>query len=581
MRPAGGACRRNQATDTLFETLTIELKCSHIVVYAPTQFANWIEPALPIEEQGSVETIVRHFLWPLLREGGEPRILNRVRRKRDGPLLEHRILTAPLCATQPAQGFVALLRPHAQEGFTESDLAALTPQAAKLLQLLQQRIDTETGLLRWDAFEAEIARRRRRGAACVVYANLDRMHAINDIAGFEAGDEIIRRVGQSWRERLQDVDAVATHLSGDRYAAILFEHTLNQARSWAEQTREVIAALSFEGRHRGVSASFGIVAMPSATSHQHALAAAETACRVAKDRGRDRVEIYDDGDHTIIRRHDEVRLSETLTAAMESDRLELYAQPIIALAPKARPYHYEILVRVRGETGEMLSLGEFLEAAERYQLLERLDRWVVEHAVEMLAPVAARLRALGAGFAINITGQSLSQPEFADFVRIALKRKDIPPGMIDLEMTEVAAARNLKATQRFITRMAEIGSRIALDDFGTGVSSLVQLKDLDVFQIKIDGKFVRDVLNNARSRALIRALVQIAEELGLETVAEYVEDAAIASCVRDLGVHYAQGHFYGHARPFEETLDALCARPAPATAPAPTPTPVCGTSAAA
>jgi EAL domain-containing protein (putative c-di-GMP-specific phosphodiesterase class I) len=190
-------------------------------------------------------------------------------------------------------------------------------------------------------------------------------------------------------------------------------------------------------------------------------------------------------------------------------------------------------------------------------LLERLDSWVLERVLTVLAPSAQQLHDLGASFAVNITGQSLSQADFADFVRAKIKQHDIPPGLIDFELTETAAVRNLKATRRFISRMAEIGARVALDDFGTGLSSLMHLKDLDIHCIKIDGKFVRDVLSNARSRALIRALVQIADEIGLETVAEFVENADIAASVRELGVQFAQGYFYGRPGPLSDALRDL------------------------
>jgi EAL domain-containing protein (putative c-di-GMP-specific phosphodiesterase class I) len=172
---------------------------------------------------------------------------------------------------------------------------------------------------------------------------------------------------------------------------------------------------------------------------------------------------------------------------------------------------------------------------------------------------------------MNLTGQSVSQPAFADHVRSEMKTHGIPAGMLHFELTETAAVRNLSAAQRFIARMGEIGSHVALDDFGTGLSSLMHLKDLDVNRIKIDGKFVRDVLSNARSRALIRALVQIADELGLQTVAEFVENEDIADSVRLLGVQCAQGYFYGRPRPLSETLEDLLilerARAADATAP--------------
>jgi ammonium transporter, Amt family len=225
----------------------------------------------------------------------------------------------------------------------------------------------------------------------------------------------------------------------------------------------------------------------------------------------------------------------------------------------SRLRHYEILLRVQRPDGDVTSIAGFLDAAERYQLLERLDSWVLAHVLTMLAPSVQKLCAVGASFAVNITGQSLSQPAFADFVRTKIKLHDIPAGLLDFELTETAAVRNLNATRRFISRMAEIGAHVALDDFGTGLSSLMHLKDLDVHRIKIDGKFVRDVLSNARSRALIRALVQIANEIGLETVAEFVETEDVASSVRELGVQCAQGYFYGRPRPLTETLRDLVA----------------------
>jgi Amt family ammonium transporter len=236
----------------------------------------------------------------------------------------------------------------------------------------------------------------------------------------------------------------------------------------------------------------------------------------------------------------------------------LYAQPILTFGDSTAPRHFEILLRVQRGGGEV-SIAGFLDAAERYQLLERLDRWVLARVLTTLAPKAEELRAMRASFAMNITGQSLSQPAFADFVRSEIKLHGIPAGMLDFELTETAAVRNLKATQRFIARMTQIGSRVALDDFGTGLSSLMHLKDLDVHRIKIDGKFVRDVLSNARSRALIRAMVQIAGEIGLETVAEFVENQEISDSVRKLGVQCAQGYFYGRPMPLVDALHGLLA----------------------
>ncbi|MDE2296450.1 MAG: bifunctional diguanylate cyclase/phosphodiesterase [Gammaproteobacteria bacterium] len=520
----------------------------------------------PGESTAVLAAITREVLGPLLRDGAGARLLNRIRLQPDAPVLGFRIAIAPLDRTEPGAGVVAAFRPLDHAPFTIEDLARLTGAIPRLARAVAARVEPETGLLRWSAFEDEISRRDRSRVSSLIYGNLDRMHLVNEVAGFERGDRLIRRAGRAWRAQLASLDALGTHLSGDRFVAVLFDHTLNHARTWAERMRETIAGIAVGERQRGISASFGVVAMPPGQGYQHELAAAETACRVAKERGRNRVEIYEDGDNTIIRRHVAVRESDALAETLDGDRLVLYAQPILPLAPGTAPHHYEILARVQRDDGDTVSLGSFLEAAERYQLLERLDRWVVSRAVGMLAPIAAPLGALGANFALNLTGQSLSQPEFADFVRTEIKRHALPRGLLDFEFTEIAAARNVNATRRFIERMAEIGSRVALDDFGTGVSSLVHLKDLDVFRIKIDGKFVRDVQQSSRSQALIRAIVQIAGELGLETVAEFVEDAAIAEHVRRLGVHYAQGYFYGQAQLLGDTLAQLVGGPPTLTA---------------
>jgi len=303
-------------------------------------------------------------------------------------------------------------------------------------------------------------------------------------------------------------------------------------------------------------------------SFQHALAAAETACRVAKDRGRNRVELYMSADETVMRRHRQVREYRHVIEALESDSFQLVAQPIVSLEDPGTRHHHEVLLRVSVAEGEFQSIAGFLEAAERYQLLERIDRWVISRVVSMLGPKLAHLSSVGASFAINVTGQSISQPEFADWVCSQLKAGGVPAQMVDFEMTETSAIHNVVATRRFIARMKSIGAKIALDDFGTGASSLIHLKDLNIDRIKIDGQFVADVINNPRSAALIRALAQIAKELGLDTVAEFVASPDVATVLRNLGIQRGQGHFFAKPRLLSEVLEELAPTTAivPATA---------------
>ena len=562
--PAGPGSRRArsaligaqvESTDSVLQSLATQLGSSYVVLHAPSLFADYVTPEPASTDASRISALTRHVLWPMAQQGGGAQTLNRARVRRSAPVLPYRILLSPLIVDQQPLGIVAALRSLAQPSFVPDDAARLAASIPRLLALLTSGGGDESGLLRRPNLATEIAlRSKRHEVVSVVYADLDQLHAVNELAGFTAGDEVLRAVGRLWRPPLLPTDSVASRLSGDRYAAVLFDHSLDQARDWAERARQAIEQLEIRGRRTRITASFGVATLARAGEFEHALAAAETACRAAKDRGRNRVEVYESCDVSMMRRHEEVHESRIVLDALDSDRFALHAQPVVALATPATPCHYEILLRLRGLDGAFKSIGEYLKAAERYQLLERLDRWVIEHTLQALAPHAGALRALGVTFAINVTGPSLSEPEFADFVRAELERRAIAGALLVFEFTETAAVRNIVATQRFIASMVDIGARVALDDFGTGLSSLVHLKELAVQQIKIDGQFIRDILTDNRSEALVRALVQIAEQLGLETVAEFVEAEDVAARLRQLGVRYAQGNLYGRPRALDDIL---------------------------
>lgn len=552
-------------TDAFLRSLATELGSTHVVLHAPSLFADCVAPEPASPDLSRISALTRHVLWPMVQQSGEPQTLNRARVRRGAPILPYRILMCPLIVDQQPLGVVAALRTHAQPSFVAADATRLDAAAPRLLTLVGGSGTGESGLLRRPNLATEIALRAKgHEVVSVVYADLDQLHAINELAGFTAGDEVLRAVGRLWQPPLLPAGSVASRLSGDRYAAVLFNHGLDEAREWAERARQAIERLEIRGRRLRITASLGVATLARAGEFEHALAAAETACRAAKDRGRNRVEVYESGDVSMMRRHEEVHESRIVIDALDSDRFALHVQPVVGLAAPDTPCHYEILLRLRGLDGAFKSIGDYLKAAERYQLLERLDRWVIEHTLQVLAPHAAMLRGLGISFAINVTGPSLSEPDFADFVRAEVGRRAVAGSLLVFEFTETAAVRNLGATQRFIASMNEIGARVALDDFGTGLSSLVHLKELAVQQIKIDGQFIRDILTDARSEALVRALVQIAEQLGLETVAEFVEAEDIAAHLRRLGVHYAQGRLYGMARALDDTLAELVAIDCPA-----------------
>ncbi len=287
------------------------------------------------------------------------------------------------------------------------------------------------------------------------------------------------------------------------------------------------------------------------------LAIAETACKAAKDRGRNRVEVFAQNDASLMQRRDDLQVFRDLTDAFAQNRFVLYAQPIESLWDPTRPRRHEILIRMRDLDGAPASPSRFISAATRYQLLPQLDRWVVARAIEALDPHAEMLRARNVCFSINVSAQSLVQPDFADFVRTTLKGAAMPAELLVFEFTESAAISDIGAAQRFIERVGALGVHFALDDFGTGFSSLAYLKSLPVSALKIDGSFVRDLLTDDRSEGVVRAVLQIAAQLGLDTVAEYVESEAIADRLRALGVTYGQGYAFGAPVPLETVLAGL------------------------
>jgi len=547
--------------DSLLQELCATLRSERVLLYAPARCADIVCPPASGADAHPIDSLTRQVLWPVAQYLRAAQVPTRSWIERGGPALPYRALVRALVSGSQVVGVVAGLRRADAAAYDDGEGRALDAAVPGLVRLLDARQESSSFLRRPD-LAAEIARRAAaHETVSVVYANLDQLHGVNDLAGFEAGDAIIAAVSRLWQQRLAPQSPVAGRLSGDRYAAVLFGMDLVQARAWAEETREAIANLKIAGARAQVTASFGVASLTEPALFDRALAGAETACRAAKDRGRNRVEVYESSDISMIRRHDAVREAQIVSNALDDDRLALHAQPIVALSAPAAACHFEILLRLKDRRNQFSSIGSYLKAAERYQLLERLDRWVVDKTLRTLGPHASRLRRGGITFAINITGQSLSQPGFADFVAEAMQAHGVPGAMLAFEFTETAAVNNLAATSRFIERVSALGARIALDDFGTGLSSLVHLKELAVDQIKIDGQFVSDLTTNARSEALVRALVQIASELKLQTVAEYVETEQVAAHLRRLGVRYAQGHLYGRAQPIEHTLAALLAEP--------------------
>jgi diguanylate cyclase (GGDEF)-like protein len=456
-----------------------------------------------------------------------------------------------------------LLKPIDGADFDTRQVRVTEMMTRHIAYVLQNAYDPSTGLLTRPALEqrALSVLSGVNGALehCIAYADVDRLHVINENHGMHVGDEVIVRIAEVIRDRLPS-NVAAARISGDRFALFFANENLEGARAFLAS---LCAALSSEAfTHESVpitlSVSFGLAAITTTKFPlSHALAAAEAACKAAKDRGRGRVELYQEADRSIVRRYEDVAIIGNLREAIANDRFRMEAQPIVALAQQGEPRRFELLLRMIDSAGESVAPDKFLSAAERYQLATDIDRWVVQYALEILSSAAPQLAHMGAHFAINISGQSLGDEQFPTFLEQKLREYALPANLLSFEITETAAVANIVRAEMLIRRLQDLGHAIALDDFGSGLSSLTYLKSLPVSDLKIDGGLVRDLVANTRSRAMVTAIVQLAQAMKLKTTAECVESEAILGAVTQLGVDYGQGFAIGRPRPLEIVLQEL------------------------
>ena len=493
-----------------------------------------------------------------------PVIINKLAPDSAMGILPYKILSCALRSTVGKTiGVLALFREDFGELFTERDARLTGILARKAVGIIEISYDALCGLYNRPAFERRLwlvvpaTRGLRHWTA--LYIDVDRLHVINDSFGMHVGDSVLGKLGELIRLRLPP-GALAARISGDRFAVAL-PTQLDTAAQFAEALREGAEQLrsSHDGSRLDVSLSLGVAPLDTdAGELMHSLAAAETACKAAKDRGRNRVEVYEPGDASLVRRFTDIKVLGQLRTAIDEGRLWLAAQLILpfAGAESQRP-HFELLLRMIDGDGNSVGPDRFLSAANRYQLMPEIDRWVMNKAIEMLKPHAQLLAPHSMSFAINFSGQSLKDEEFVDFVIERIGSSGLDPALFCFELTESAAIANVARAETLMRKLRQLGCGVALDDFGTGLSSLAYLRQLPVTMLKIDGSFVRDVLKDPRAESMVGAIAQLARSLSLTTVAEYVETAEIATRVAALGVDYGQGYAIGKPRPLIDVLAEL------------------------
>jgi diguanylate cyclase (GGDEF)-like protein len=490
-------------------------------------------------------------------------VVNRIAKVAGEAAAPYKILACPVRhPSERVMGVLALFNPPSGADFDPHQTRIAELLAKKATIIIQAQYDSSTGLMTRQAFERQVTALLNSAGSqsnCILYLDIDRLHVINETFGMHVGDDVIVSVADCMAKTLPR-GSLSARISGDRLAALIPQVGMEPAATIAENIRAVIAAIvprvgqgSFE-----VSASIGVAPIGrSDNALAHALATAEIACKAAKDRGRNRVEVFQDSDQSIIRRHTDIMVIGRLRDALENDKFRLDAQPILPLRGNYGRPRFELLIRMLGERGEIIPPIKFLSAAERYQLMPTVDRWVIRHACRVLGEHSASVGEEFARFAINLSGQSLQDDAFLAFVIDQIEKSKLPPSVLCFELTETATIGNLAKAQHFIKTLQDLGCQFALDDFGTGVSSLAYLKDLSVNYLKIDGSFVRDALSNPRSESMIKAIAQLAKVMCMETIAEYVETDGLRTRMADLGVDYGQGFAMGKSQPLQELLAEL------------------------
>jgi len=419
----------------------------------------------------------------------------------------------------------------------------------------QANHDALTGLINRHGFERRLRRmlkaaRDGQGEHALCYLDLDQFKVINDTCGHMAGDELLRQLGQLLPEAVRMRDTLA-RLGGDEFGVLMEHCSTSQARRVANKLHKLVSDFRFAWEdqifHLGVS--IGLVPINEAsTSIAEVLKAADSACYAAKDEGRNRVHVYHPDNTELARRHGEMRWVSRLNQALEEDRFQLWSQPIIPVMADAHEgMHFEVLLRMVDESGKVILPGVFLPAAERYGLSTKLDCWVISAVFDWLIRDPSRLQQLHL-CAINLSGASLGDESFLKFVRNRFSVTRVPAEKICFEITETAAIAKMTQALKFMKNLRALGCHFSLDDFGSGLSSFAYLKNLPVDYLKIDGVFVKDILDDEVDLALVRSIHDVGRVIGKRTIAEFVESKAILHKLREVGVDYAQG--FGVGRPF-------------------------------
>ena len=426
--------------------------------------------------------------------------------------------------------------------------------------------DSLTGLINRREFENRINQaiedvRNTDSRYALCYLDLDNFKVVNDTSGHYAGDELLKQLTVKLRMELREADTLA-RLGGDEFGVLLEGCPIDKAYDLAEAIRQIVEDFRFvwDNTSFRIGVSIGLVPITvDSGSLSDVLSAADSACYVAKDQGRNRIHVYQPNDEAVLEQHGQMQWVQRIQDVLDQNRFRLFFQPIAKLSRKPGEkctIHGEVLIRMLDENNKIVGPGSFIPAAERYQVMPSIDRWVVSNTFHMLMQNEVHIHGHVSSCCINLSGQSLSDERFMGFLVDEIKNSGVPPEILVFEITETAVIANLCNASKLISTLREMGCRFALDDFGVGLSSFGYLKNLAVDYLKLDGCFVKNMVRDNIDHAMVKAINQIGHTMNIKTIAEFVEDEETLNAVREVGVDYAQGYFIAKPAPIEIGLNS-------------------------
>lgn len=477
-----------------------------------------------------------------------------------GLIVPCKLIASPIVKSdQLISGILVLINDITKADFSNSDRKLAEIMSAEASKLTQARRDGITGQLNRRGFTEKLNDQLSGATAysepnILFLINIDQFKVINDTSGQVGGDQLLRQINSLIKKNLK-ADDVLGRLGADEFAVILKRCSLSDGVGIADRIRTVIKQFRFfyQDKLFDISACVGVVELtPDITDFSTALRAADLACSVAKNEGRNRTHVYKKDDEELVLHENQMQWVSRINIGLEENRFQIFRQMILPLQAsqvKEIP-HYEILLRLRDSDGSILAPFHFLPAAERYSMMPKLDRWVIETTLIKMAEINNTQPQNSISCSINLSGQSVCEDHFSAFVIEQIRKYRVPPQHVCFEITETAAVTNLTKAVEFIEKVKRIGCVFSLDDFGSGMSSFTYLKNLPVNYLKIDGYFVKTLLENEIDRAMVASIHQIGSVMGLKTIAEFVENDAILAELRNMGIDYGQGYGIGKPEPF-------------------------------